>query len=279
MEGVAEVLQKTLLANQAQGIRPTDYLDPDGLLVCGVCGEPREFFVPAPINAKVFVRCRCDRERAEQEDAIVRAQFEQRRKSICFRDMPGMANCTFDADDSPDRKESILCRRYAKNITKIGNMGLLLYGGVGTGKSFLAAAICNECLSSRLRARMTSVSALVREIQAEPFSARGEALKALDEDLVVLDDFGAERNTDYMLEQVYGIIEARIESKKPMIVTTNLMPKDFHSDDIREQRVFDRILSVCRPVPVIGESRRAAKRANAWEEMDKILANEDLENE
>ena len=270
MEGVTEVLQKTLLANQAQGIRPTDYLDPDGLLVCGVCGEPREFFVPAPINAKVFVRCRCDRERAEQEDAIVRAQFEQRRKSICFRDMPGMASCTFDADDSPDRKESILCRRYAKNITKMENMGLLLYGGVGTGKSFLAAAICNECLSRRLRARMTSVSALVREIQAEPFSARGEALRALDEDLVVLDDFGAERNTDYMLEQVYGIIEARIESKKPMIVTTNLMPKDFHSDDIREQRVFDRILSVCRPVPVIGESRRAAKRANAWEEMDKI---------
>lgn len=274
MEGINEALRKTLLANQAQGTRPTDYYAPDGLLVCGVCGEPREFLAPPPINAKVFVRCRCDRERAEREDAALRAQMIQRRRDSCFRDLPGMADCTFEMDDSPDSKASILCKRYADNISRMGNMGLLLYGSVGTGKSYLAAAICNECLSFWLRARMTSISALSMEFQAETLSRRGEALRGFNEDVVALDDFGAERDTDYMLAQIYEIIEARLESKKPLIVTTNLMPQDFKSADIRRQRIYDRLLSVCRPVLVLGENRRAAKRANAWEEMDKILGDE-----
>lgn len=270
-DDVGKVLRAALIANQAQGERETDYRDPDGLLVCGICGEPREFVAPAPINARVYIRCRCDRERAEAEEAAVRQQMLERRRDKCFAAMPLMRRCSFAIDDEPMRRESIMCRRYAENLLQMGGMGLLLYGGVGTGKTFLAAAMCNAVIDRYFRARMTSIPALVNEMRRESFSESGSTLAELTEDLVVIDDFGVERETDYMVEQTYKLIEARIESGKPMVVTTNLNPKDFKSQNIQKQRIYDRILAVCRPVPVTGESRRAAARGDKWSEMDRVL--------
>ncbi len=85
-----------------------------------------------------------------------------------------------------------------------------------------------------------------------------ESLKNCD--LLILDDFGMERRTDYAQEQVFGIIDGRYLAQKPLIVTTNLSLRELKQPvDIPEQRIFDRILELCVPVCFDGPSLRQEK--------------------
>lgn len=79
-------------------------------------------------------------------------------------------------------------------------------------------------------------------------------------DLLIRDDFGMERQTDYAREQVFNIIDGRYLSRKPLIVTTNLSLSELkHPKDMVEQRIFDRVLELCVPVCFDGESLRQEK--------------------
>ena len=86
--------------------------------------------------------------------------------------------------------------------------------------------------------------------------------KALNEDydLLILDDLGAERGTEYALEQVFAVIDARYRSRKPLIVTTNLTLNALkHPDDLAHARIYDRILEICAPILFGGENLRVEK--------------------
>ena len=78
--------------------------------------------------------------------------------------------------------------------------------------------------------------------------------------LLIIDDLGAERGTDYALEKVYNIIDSRYLSGKPLILTTNMTLKDMQeSEDIRYRRIYDRIFEMCFPEGLqaeVGEKRR-----------------------
>ena len=88
--------------------------------------------------------------------------------------------------------------------------------------------------------------------------------------LLVLDDFGAERNTDFKAEQIFTVIDSRYSAKKPMIITTNLT--DFKTEtDIRRKRVYDRIFEVCTPIKIDGESKRRAEGQRRRESIRAIL--------
>jgi DNA replication protein DnaC len=87
-------------------------------------------------------------------------------------------------------------------------------------------------------------------------------------ELVVIDDLGAERSTDYALEQVYAVVDSRYRSGKPLIVTTNLAPAVIKAPaNIGYQRIYDRILQNSITVKVDGVSRRteiAEKKRNKY---------------
>ena len=72
--------------------------------------------------------------------------------------------------------------------------------------------------------------------------------------LLILDDFGIERSTEYALEQIYNIINARYLKSKPTIITTNLNFKDIETEqeDIMLDRIYSRIIEMCLPLRVIG---------------------------
>ena len=76
--------------------------------------------------------------------------------------------------------------------------------------------------------------------------------------LLILDDFGIERSTEYALEQIYNIINARYLKSKPTIITTNLNFKDIETEqeDIMLGRIYSRIIEMCLPLRVIGVDRR-----------------------
>ena len=81
--------------------------------------------------------------------------------------------------------------------------------------------------------------------------------------LLVLDDLSAERQTEYMLEIVFNVIDARYRAKLPLIVTTNLTREELMIPaDVRYKRIFSRLFEMCTPIEVAGADRRHAALKN-----------------
>lgn len=90
--------------------------------------------------------------------------------------------------------------------------------------------------------------------------------------LLVIDDLGVERDTTYSLEKIYEIFDTRFRAKKPLIVTTNISAKAMKDEQNAEyKRIYDRILQMCYPIAVLGESRRAKAAQQSSEFMSEFL--------
>ena len=135
------------------------------------------------------------------------------------------------------------------------NIGCLFWGGVGTGKSYLAGCIANALMEKEIPVRMTNFALILNDLAAS-FEGRNEYISRLCRyPLLILDDFGMERGTEYGLEQVFNVIDSRYRSGKPLIVTTNLTLDDLHNpEDTAHSRIYDRLLSMCVPVRFTGDN-------------------------
>ena len=103
------------------------------------------------------------------------------------------------------------------------------------------------------------------------FSGRNEVVDRLCRyPLLIIDDFGMERGTEYALEQIYNIVDSRYRSRKPLIVTTNLTLDEIrHPQDTAHARIYDRLLEMCVPISCIGVSLR---RETAQEKLERLKA-------
>ena len=253
--------------------RDGDYIE-NGILFCGKCRTAKrrrlEFHGEEMI---VPVMCECaaradEEERRQSEAAQANARTAQLRH-LSMMD-GSLKECSFDgADRNGENSRSLkICERYAEKFPQMlrENRGLLLFGSVGTGKTFAAACIANALMELGFSAVMTSLVKLVEG------GADDLAYRMRDIDLLILDDLGAERSTDYGLERVYSVTDARYRSGKPVIYTTNL-PLDTlkNSVDIRYARIYDRILERCYPVEFRGVSRRKREARRGFEEMTALL--------
>lgn len=152
------------------------------------------------------------------------------------------------------------------------NIGLLFWGGVGTGKSFLAGCIANALMAQEVPVRMTNFAHILNELNNN-FSGRNEVVDRLCcYPLLIIDDFGMERGTEYALEQIYNIIDSRYRSRKPLIVTTNLTLDDIrHPQDTAHARIYDRLLEMCVPVSCIGVSFRKETTQEKLERLKELI--------
>lgn len=268
LEHLMELTAKNAAKNE------TDYLNAEGILMCGICRTPKQVKVPDYGQGLVYCMCRCESERFAQERAQRMAAQDRsmilRLRSEAFPDVR-MQACTFARDDGANPQFSETARRYAAGFEKIRaeNCGLLLYGEPGTGKSFYAACIVNALIDRKIPAFMTNVTEITRVCEPE----RKEALlhKLSFCELVVIDDIGSERSTEYALEQVYAAIDTRYRSGKPLIVTTNYNPQQLlESTDLNHRRIYDRIQESCTPIEVRG-TRRKMNGMNRQRELTHIL--------
>ena len=136
---------------------------------------------------------------------------------------------TFAQDDQRNPKVSDVCRRYVENWEemKAQNIGILFYGDVGTGKSFLACAIANALLERLVSVSVTNFPRILNSLQGSFDDERQKRIDRLQHySLLVIDDLGVERDTSYSVEQVYNVVDTRARSGKPVIITTNLSLKD-----------------------------------------------------
>jgi len=249
-------------------VRPegADYVGADGLVCCGICGEAKEAVLP-PEMAALLHRdrrpraCACQRKRQREEEARREAARHADAVELLrlegFSD-PAAAQWRFEKDTlgSPQMKR---LRDYAEGFDRMRreNIGLLLWGGVGTGKSFGAGCVANFLIQREIPVRMTNFADILGDLSVRGVD-RGAYLDRLCRvELLILDDFGMERGTEYGLEQVYSVIDRRYRQEKPLIVTTNLPLEALRSpEDIPHRRIYDRLLAMCCPVCFNGESLR-----------------------
>ncbi len=90
--------------------------------------------------------------------------------------------------------------------------------------------------------------------------------------LLVIDDLAAERDTEYMNEIVYNIIDSRYRSGLPHIVTTNLTAVELSKpSQMSKQRTYSRLLEMCVPIEVSGKDRRKQKLRDNMVDMKNML--------
>ena len=253
-----------------------DYYGADGLLYCGKCQTPKEAFFAKGLvlmgKNKHPVECACHKAEREQQETAIKERkhldLVRRLKAEGFSDS-AMLNWTFENDNrrSPQIRHA---HRYVEQWQTIRaeNIGLLFWGSVGTGKSFLAGCIANALMEQEVPVRMTNFARILNELNGS-FSERNEVVDKLCRyPLLVIDDFGMERGTEYALEQIYNIVDSRYRSRKPLIVTTNLALDEIrHPQDTAHARIYDRLLEMCVPISCIGVSLR---RENAQEKLERL---------
>lgn len=164
------------------------------------------------------------------------------------------------ANDDGQTPKMETARKYVANFDsmKANNVELLIFGDVGSGKTFMAAAIANALISQGRPALVTSFPRLLNRLATFKEDNNSILHSLAKFDLLVIDDLGVERQSDFATEQVYMIIDERLKSRLPIIITTNLAQNEFDSPtNLKLRRIYDRIREVTVPILVTGESRRA----------------------
>lgn len=150
------------------------------------------------------------------------------------------------------------CERIESNLDR--GRGLWLYGGAGTGKTTLAMLVSRSALDAGRSVAIYSMPKLLARIRRTYDADAGEQSYAelferlTTVDLLHIDDLGAENRTEWVLEQLYALINERYETQRSLIVTTN--KNEAELDEQIGGRVVSRLVEMCEVVPVFDEDRR-----------------------
>jgi DNA replication protein DnaC len=230
---------------------------------CDTCHKPKAIMTEG-LPCQVPVMCDCEAkaymERQQQQDE--RRRLQGIRARIESGIPPGKyRQYTFANDDRANPTASDAVKKYvdewAENLRK--GKGLLLCGGVGSGKTFLAVAAANEIVKQS-SVYVSELSTLARD--AGDFNKDiGRIIENVG--LLVIDDIGVERSSEYVMENAYAIINGRYKTGLPVICTTNLSPRELViSGTSVKARIYDRILEMCGTTIVVDVkvSRRIRNR-------------------
>lgn len=185
----------------------------------------------------------------------------QEYKRICFPEeqRAKMQGWTFENANPESDAVIEAAKNYVndfENMLKEGK-GLLFFGKVGTGKTYAAACIANALIKKGYAALLTDFPTISRTVQGM-YHGKQEYYDSFNRfPLLILDDLKTERNTEFMNEVVFSVINSRSNSGLPLIVTTNLTAEELKKPaEIEQQRIFSRLLERCHPVNATGKDKR-----------------------
>lgn len=257
-----------------------DYQNEEGFWVCGQCDGVRETMKR---NMRVWVLCPCREAKleADKEEKVKLWREEQsskvieRTKTLSLMDSK-LQKARFEVAEmsSENERNFSICREYADRFEVMENksQGLLFYGDVGTGKSYAAACIANELLSRGVPVVLTSLVKLIDRLRGFETDVDAVMTRLRKARLLILDEVGAERCTEFVLEKMYQIIDSRYNSDLPFIITTNLClgeMRDVQNMELR--RIYSRILEKCFPMQWHGESWRNKEAKSRYDDMRAFL--------
>lgn len=232
-----------------------EYFGEGGLLYCRICRRPRQMRRKVLGKEKILnVLCACQQaERERQEEERRRQDFLQeisRMKEDGLQDKALYDYCfANDSKENPQMRHAYTYVERWKEMQETGK-GLLIWGPVGSGKSFMAGCIANALLEQCVRVLVSNFARILNSLTGLSGEERNNFVNALNHySLLVIDDLGIERNTEFALEQIFNVIDSRYRSKKPMIICTNLELEELKNpQDLEHERIYDRILDRCIPI-------------------------------
>ena len=233
---------------------------------CPICGKEktwRKGVFYGGISLQLPILCPCEvefeKDRKRQEEAMAKQDRLQRVMAMSNLGERFM-NATFASwEDKPGTGQCFReIQGYAEEFDLETEVGYCIYGRPGNGKSHLAAALVNRVVQRGFTAVFIEVPDLFSRIKAtyDGEGSEDSILRSISScDLLVLDDAGAEKPTEWVREKFYQIINARYKSKKPVVITTNTTDMA-GLEDIIGFRAYDRVLEMCQPLKNNGESYR-----------------------
>ncbi len=245
-------------------IREGEYVGENGLFYCSKCRTPVQHLLNMN-GRQAIVSCICKCRAKEMEQEKKRIEDEEQRRRIQRMKATGIQEkhlLDWRFEIAEENKDILIAKRYVDNWSKVKteNLGLLLWGEVGSGKSFMAACIANALLEKGIPVLMTNFSKILNQMGAMYSEDRYRYISSLSNfPLLIIDDLGIERSTEYALEQVYAVVDERYKAGLPLIITTNLTIAELRNPvDVPHARIYSRILEMCTPVNVRGGDRRRA---------------------
>lgn len=264
MSAIFEILEKTAIASQAAR-KPCkgDYIK-NGLLYCGTCKTPKQAALRvAGRELKPLCMCECEKSKFEAQKQEEKQRKEQERIKAMRKEAIHDAEIhkwTFENDNGCNPNSIQYAKRYVDAWEKMlrENIGVLFWGDTGVGKTYSAACIANYLVDNKISVHMTSFPRLINELSGFHIEDKNEYIDNLNKyKLLIIDDLGAERTSDYALEIVYNVIDGRYRANMPLIITTNLSLEEIKNPkDLKFKRIYDRILEMCVPLLFKGESVR-----------------------
>lgn len=260
-------------------LKEDEYLNEAGIPMCKRCHTPRQADIPVGKELRrVTALCRCQMEERDQEEAQRKVRERQdtiaRNRSIGLTD-PFMRKHTFMSDEGYNPREMSIARNYVRNWEEMRKRseGLLIWGDVGTGKSYIADCIGNALLEQGVTVLITNFSRLLNRMSELQYGDKNGFIDSLNSfELLILDDFGVERDSAYVREQCFNIIDSRCRSGLPMIVTTNMSLKEMKNEtDMGKRRIFDRLLEHNVLLNVNGQNIRKIHARQTMKDGNKYL--------
>lgn len=235
----------------------------------------------------IYEPCSCDRakeKRAKEEEAKRLALEEQKRIEIERKNQEkikalfgnsGMSkralSCKFEGYQiTLNNQDAVrLCNDYVSRFKEIKSEkknGLFLAGPCGVGKSHLAYAVANSLIERKNSVVCMTMIDLLLKLKSSysgDESSEEKILKIYEDcSLLIIDDLGKEKPTEWALQMIYAIIDRRYNAFKPIIVTTNYTAKELvqkfsiNGDNSTGSAIVDRLFEMCQYVPIDGESYR-----------------------
>ena len=244
-------MKKIMIEDTEYSYDPEREYIKDGHAYCKNCHERKDGKALEMLGKKRIykVSCKCDRDREAKQKAREKQMEIERLKRSCFA---SLTQWTYT---------------FAKNFVKEyeemkkENIGLLFYGSVGSGKTYLACSIANALIEQyQISVKIRNFAQIINKLQKSGFDFdKNEYIESLvNTSVLILDDLGIERDTSYAKEQVYNIVNNRYLKQKPTIFTTNLSYDTISNctESVEYQRIYSRIIEMCIPVMVVGEDYR-----------------------
>ena len=255
---------------------------------CEFCGAELEQ-ISFPFNGTIkyvpgYKACQCEQAKAKKEEQaqakrteieLEKQQKAEERKKRKIQELFGNSGmskralrCTFENyQPTFENGDAVrICSEYVKDfdiISRENKNGLFITGSCGVGKSHIAFAVANALIEKGNSAIAMTMIDLLLKIKSS-FNDEGQSEEQIlkiyeDCSLLVIDDLGKEKPTEWALQMIYAIIDRRYNAMKPIIVTTNFnaseLIKQFGDSSIANA-IVDRLFEICQYVPIAGESFR-----------------------